>query len=356
MSDSRPVTAVPAPVAPHPVLKDYYADEAARKQRVNALFDASARHYDWITSMMSFGSGRWYRRDALLRHGLKPGMQVLDVGAGTGVMSLIAQETVGATGEVIALDPSEGMLEVARASGVKKTITGRGENLPFEANRFDLLTMGYALRHVADLVQTFSEYRRVLKPEGSVLLLEITRPQGRGPGYWLLRFYMKWVIPLITRLFRRSADAQELMRYYWDTIEHCVPPATILAALEAAGLHAVKRRVVMGIFSEYSATKYGSTNTDRPMSSLTAAELELSALLIAALNLEGRDPANTDPEAPLFGSHERGWGLDSIDALEIALAIQQKYGVELRSEDEASKRAFASIRALAEHVAANRKG
>lgn len=244
-----------APVAPHPVLSRHYADEPARKLRVNAMFDASAVHYDWITAMMSFGSGRWYRRDALRRHGLSRGMSVLDVGSGTGVVALIAQEAVGPTGEVIALDPSEGMLRVAREAGVKNTVTGRGEDLPFEADRFDLLTMGYALRHVADLVQAFSEYRRVLKPGARVLLLEITRPQRRDLGYWLLRGYMQGVIPLVTRFFRRSADAQQLMGYYWDTIEHCVPPATILAALESAGFRDVRRHVVLGIFSEYSATK-----------------------------------------------------------------------------------------------------
>lgn len=243
------------PVAPHPVLSQHYADEPARKLRVNAMFDASAVHYDWITAMMSFGSGRWYRRDALRRNGLSSGMSVLDVGSGTGVVALIAQEAVGPRGEVIALDPSEGMLQVARASGVKQTITGRGEDLPFAADRFDLLTMGYALRHVADLVQTFSEYRRVLKPGARVLLLEITRPQSRGLGYWLLRGYMQGVIPLVTRIFRRSADAQQLMGYYWDTIEHCVPPATILAALETAGFKDVRRHVVLGIFSEYTAIK-----------------------------------------------------------------------------------------------------
>lgn len=243
------------PLAPHPVLGEYYPDAAARRARVNAMFDASARHYDWITAMMSFGSGRWYRGDALKRHGLKPGIRMLDVGAGTGVMSLIAQQVMGGDGEVIAVDPSEGMLEVARANGVKQTLIGRGEDLPVESDRFDLLTMGYALRHVADLGATFSEYRRVLKPGGRVLLLEITSPQGRGLSFWLLRGYMRWVVPVVTRLFRGSAEAEELMRYYWDTIEYCVPPATILAALEQAGFRDVQRKVVIGMMSEYSGVK-----------------------------------------------------------------------------------------------------
>src|SRR3954465_1989755 len=76
-------------LAPHPLLKNYYADEPGRKRRVNEMFDESAPHYDWITGAMSFGTGRWYRGDALRRHGVTAGAQLLDVGAGTGVISLL---------------------------------------------------------------------------------------------------------------------------------------------------------------------------------------------------------------------------------------------------------------------------
>jgi acyl carrier protein len=86
------------------------------------------------------------------------------------------------------------------------------------------------------------------------------------------------------------------------------------------------------------------------MSAVTGAERELADLLVEVLNLEGRDTAAIDPDAPLFSDKSGGWGLDSIDALEIALALQQKYGVVMRSEDEATRRAFASLRALWEHV------
>ena len=81
----------------------------------------------------------------------------------------------------------------------------------------------------------------------------------------------------------------------------------------------------------------------------------MAEVLIAALNLENRDPAKIVPQAPLFGDGADSWGLDSIDALEIALAIQQNYGVELRSEDEAVKRGFASLRALTDLVASRKK-
>jgi len=240
--------------APHPILRDYYRDEDERRRRVTALFDAAAGHYDWINRMMSLGSGRRYRREALLRAGLAPGMHLLDVGTGTGVIALLAQDIVGPAGAVTALDPSAGMLEIARAAGVRHTVPGLAEALPFADAGFDRLTMGYALRHVADLHAAFSEYRRVLRPGGKLLLLEITRPRP-GAGYHLLKFYLRTLVPAITRLFRGSAEAQTLMRYYWDTIEHCVPPSTILGALQAAGFEQVRRDIVLGIFSEYSAVR-----------------------------------------------------------------------------------------------------
>jgi len=87
---------------------------------------------------------------------------------------------------------------------------------------------------------------------------------------------------------------------------------------------------------------------------MTDSERELAALLIAALNLEDKRIEDIDPAAPLFGEHAVGWGLDSIDALEISLAIQQKFGVEMRAEDEATRSAFASLSALAQYVAQRR--
>ena len=87
------------------------------------------------------------------------------------------------------------------------------------------------------------------------------------------------------------------------------------------------------------------------MSPQTDAERALAELLVASLNLEGVDPAGIDPEAPLFNA---GLGLDSIDALELALAISQRHGFQLRSDNEDNRRAFASLRALSAHVEQNR--
>ncbi len=241
-------------VAPHPVLSEYYGSGGERRSKVDQMFDSSAKHYDWITRVMSFGSGGWYRRQALQRAGVAAGHKVLDVGAGTGEVSLLCQDMVGAAGFVVALDPSKGMLGVAVQNGVRRATLGLGERLPFPEGTFDFVTMSYALRHVADLQEAFSEYRRVLKPGGKILLLEITRPQGAFTKAFL-KVYMKGIVPLLTRLFRGSKEAEELMRYYWDTIEHCVPPEKILETMAGTGVREVRRHRVMAIFSEYTGVK-----------------------------------------------------------------------------------------------------
>ena len=87
------------------------------------------------------------------------------------------------------------------------------------------------------------------------------------------------------------------------------------------------------------------------MSTQTAAELELAQLLVESLNLEDVDAGAIDPEAPLFNT---GLGLDSIDALELALDISKQYGFQLRSDNDENRRIFASLRALSAHVEANK--
>jgi acyl carrier protein len=85
--------------------------------------------------------------------------------------------------------------------------------------------------------------------------------------------------------------------------------------------------------------------------SQSPAERELAELIVSALNLEGVSPGEIDPEAPLF---KTGLGLDSIDALELALEISKRYGFQLRSDDENNIRIFSSLRSLAGHIQQHR--
>jgi acyl carrier protein len=83
---------------------------------------------------------------------------------------------------------------------------------------------------------------------------------------------------------------------------------------------------------------------------ITADELAMAEHLVQALSLDGVQPGDIAPDATLFGSHANGLGLDSIDALEIALMVQQRYGIELRSEDQQARTAFTSLRSLTQYV------
>ena len=133
-------------------------------------------------------------------------------------------------------------------------IKGRAESLPFADDHFDFLSMGYALRHISDLRVAFAEFERALKPGGRLCILEIIQAQSRV-GQWLLKNYMRGVIPLLTRFISRQKDTTTIWRYFWDSIEACVPPEQVMAALSTAGLTQVKRHLEMGIFSEYQAIK-----------------------------------------------------------------------------------------------------
>ena len=238
---------------PHAPLTEYYQDEAERQQYLRRIFDETAPDYDRIERVLAFGSGPWYRRRALQRAGLAAGAQVLDVGIGTGLVAREALKIIGAQGRLTGVDPSVGMMNQVHLPGVE-LVRGKAEALPRPDASADFLSMGYALRHIGDVAAAFGEFHRVLRPGGRLVVLEITKPEG-AIGTAVLKGYMRAVVPLIARVVARQRHTSELWRYYWDTIEACIPPATVMAALRAAGFTDVQRTTELGIFSEYTATK-----------------------------------------------------------------------------------------------------
>ena len=240
---------------PHTPLPAYYRDEAEHQQFLRRVFDAAANDYDRIERMLAFGTGPWYRRQALQRAGLAKGAHVLDVAIGTGLVARGALALIGPTGRLVGVDPSPGMLAEVKLAGVE-LVAGRAEALPQPDASHDFVSMGYALRHVADVFAAFAEFYRVLRPGGRLLVLEISKPAGRI-GTAVLKAYMRGVVPLLARVVARRATTPELWRYYWDTIEACITPEAVLSALRAAGFENASRHVELGIFSEYTATKPG---------------------------------------------------------------------------------------------------
>jgi len=241
-------------IPPHPTLERYYRSDQDRPEAVNRLFDAGASSYELVCKVMSLGTGERYRGQALVSAGLVEGARILDIATGTGLVLRSAAKITGPRGLAVGLDPSRGMLGECRKNSDAPLFQARGESLPFADASFDMVSMGYGLRHVQDLRTLFEECHRVLKPGGRLLVLELTNPRS----VWarrLNRFYLGVVVPKIAYVTTGRQAARQMMEYFWDTIENCVPPDVILQAIREGGFAEARREVTGGILSEYVALR-----------------------------------------------------------------------------------------------------
>lgn len=239
---------------PHPVLPAYYARPDDRAAFVRRLFDETAPHYDRIERLFSLGSGARYRRQSLLKAGLRPGLRLVDIAVGTGLVAREAVAVLGRESDVIGIDLSHAMLRAARARLNIPLIQGAAEHLPLADGSADFLTMGYALRHMSDLMSAFGEFHRVLRPGGKMLMLEIGRPPKRLSRL-ALSSYLGGVVPWFSRWVTGQPAAQTLMRYYWETIENCVPVDAITDAMQRSGFAAIECRTDFHVLRSYTGRK-----------------------------------------------------------------------------------------------------
>jgi demethylmenaquinone methyltransferase / 2-methoxy-6-polyprenyl-1,4-benzoquinol methylase len=224
-----------------------------------------APDYDKIENRLVWGRSASYRRQALVRAGLRPGMQVLDVGCGTGLLAREALAIVGPAGRVVGVDPSAVLMAQAqrrepgraKALAAATLLVGQAEALPRPDASANFLSLGFALLPIENLRAAFAEFRRVLCPGGRLLIVEFARPQGVCSQI-ALKAYMRCAIPLVTQALGRAADAAPLWRYCSEIYEACgsprMSPPKILAALHAAGFVAAQRHLHLGMFAEYTAT------------------------------------------------------------------------------------------------------
>ena len=236
----------------HAPLRKYYGSDEKRRDYVSTIFDSTAHHYNTIEALLLNGA-LWYRKYCLKRAGLGPGMKVLDVAIGTGAVARGAVQLVGPTGSVIGVDPSKNMIAQARKHFAGPIARGVAEHLPFRNDHFDFVTMGIALRHVSDLVATFAEYYRVLKPGGTMWILEGHAPESKL-GRRLTRLMMYRMVPAMTLVATRSREAKEFMEFYWDTVEESATPQQILEVIEDVGFERIQHNVFSPI-CEYIGRK-----------------------------------------------------------------------------------------------------
>jgi demethylmenaquinone methyltransferase / 2-methoxy-6-polyprenyl-1,4-benzoquinol methylase len=232
----------------------YYAHASRRPGIVRAFFNGTARYYDLINLIFSLGSGAWYRRSCLRKAGLLPGMTVVDVGVGTGLLAREAQRLMQGRGVLIGVDVSESMLAVAQRNLGIPLVQGTAEALPLAASTADFVTMGYALRHVSSINDSLQEAWRVLRPGGRLVLLEISAPANhvakRATG-----ILVGGVLPVISLLLARDPRARRLMSYHWQTIAAYAPVGAVLNAMQLSGFESSRCASELDLFRFFSARK-----------------------------------------------------------------------------------------------------
>jgi len=228
----------------------YYADPARRLSLMRDLFNRSARYYDLVNLLVSLGTGSWYRRFCLRRAGLAPGKIVVDIATGTGLLAREALRLTGKTGMVIGVDVSEAMLAIAQRNLGLPLIQASAEALPLADGIADFVTMSYALRHIADLQTAFAEARRVLRPGGTMLLLEVSAPRNRITRA-MVGFFIGFLIPRLSQFTARDVRARSLMQYHWQTILSYMPPDIVMRVMRESGFARVTCTSYIDLFHYY---------------------------------------------------------------------------------------------------------
>lgn len=219
----------------------------AHDRDIATMFDRVATRYDFLNRVLSFGTDIGWRRRTIARADIHPGALILDVGAGTGDLSFAAAAR-GA--RVVALDLSPGMLAVLarRATrsqrSVIRPLVGSAESLPLPDASVDRIVTGFTVRNVGDLGRAFAEFRRVLRPGGRAVVLELSHPPSRAFAR-LYSFYFDRIAPAVAGLLGGDRAAY---RYLPRSLRPFPDAERLAALLREAGFREVRfERVTLGI-------------------------------------------------------------------------------------------------------------
>ncbi len=193
----------------------YKDSDLGKKEQVTKMFDTISKDYDGLNRVISFGIDiKWRKKVVEIVKKQQP-KTILDIATGTGDLAINLAET--SAEEIVGLDISPGMLEVGKEK-VKakqldnrvKMIIGDSENMPFEDNTFDAITVAFGVRNFETLENGLKDILRVLKPGGTFVILETSVPT-KFPFKQGYKAYSKFILPSIGRLFSKDKTAYKYL-------------------------------------------------------------------------------------------------------------------------------------------------
>lgn len=193
-------------------IKPYSDSTQSKKEQVTQMFDTISKEYDGLNRMITFGIDVKWRKRVIAMIAENNPIKILDIASGTGDLAIMAAQKIEAT-EIIGADISEGMLNVGRQKIKKLNLSNRikmqvadSENLPYNDNYFDAITVAFGVRNFENLNKGLSEIYRVLKPNGKFIVLETSIPSLPiiKQGYL---FHSNFVLPFFGKLFSKDPKA-----------------------------------------------------------------------------------------------------------------------------------------------------
>ena len=196
-------------------VKPYKNSDLGKKEQVTKMFDTISGDYDGLNRVISFGIDIKWRKKVVKLVKVNNPKTVLDIATGTGDLAINLAETNAE--KIIGLDISNGMLEIGKQKIKKKNleskiemVLGDSENMPFEDNTFDAITVAFGIRNFETLEKGLKEILRVLKPDGTFVILETSMPD-KTPFKQGYNFYTKNILPLIGRMFSKDRSAYKYL-------------------------------------------------------------------------------------------------------------------------------------------------
>jgi len=217
---------------------------------VAAMFDGVAKRYDLVNDLLSLGRTKAWRKAATKIIAPAPGMQILDLAAGPGSSSEPLHKA-GAT--VFATDFSEGMLAVGRKSRPYLNFSKADAlNLPFEENRFDVVTISYGLRNTVNYPKALAEARRVTKLGGRMVVVEFSHPTWRP----FRTIYTEYLMKALPAIARRTSSNPDAYIYLAESIRAWPDQKGLASAMEKAGWGQISwKNLTGGVVAVHSGIK-----------------------------------------------------------------------------------------------------